>query len=76
MKRPRKFSPHDSLDKLPWLADVFDVADWLECSPAVVRGLIKLRKLEEVKVGRRLRVTRASLAAFARIPEAEAEAAR
>jgi excisionase family DNA binding protein len=49
------------LDELPDLLTIDEAADWLGCSVATVRRLVKSGELRRVKVGRLDRIPRKAL---------------
>jgi len=55
---------HTPLDALPELLRVPEVARLLDCSAGVIYELLKSGKLSSIRLGRLLRVSRSSLAAF------------
>lgn len=59
---------------MPDVLDVDDVAYWLRCSPALVRSLLKTRRIPGRRVGRRWLVTRAALLRVIESPPEPGEA--
>ncbi len=64
-----------SLSGYPDVGKVADVAAVLDCDPRTVYALIEEGRLDAVRLGRNLRVTRVALMAFLGITDVEPSAA-
>ena len=64
-----------SLSDYPGVGKVADVAAVLDCDPRTVYALIEEGRLDAVRLGRNLRVTRVALMAFLGITDVEPSAA-